>query len=650
MKKLPHKLAKHYHYHKNFIPHYFVVVFYTAIAVFALYSFFPPKIQAAEEQPIQKLDQPIQISLWGWIRTDSLSVSSNYDTPLTASIPSGFYPFKRQLLVEPSDLLYPNAEYELKIEAKNWFGLKTTKVVKVRTTALPEVSLANKFPDKTQIAANTKFQFNLGNSLAAENFNFVANPSFDYDKKLENNILVVSPKSKLRQGTVYSLSISLKSKTLGDSVLYQENLAVINALDLSSNPAHNTELVPKQSQLEFIFNKEPIAEGIEKLIKTEPEINYNLTWKDPRTLVLTPVDQLQTNTKYIISFADSLSGKDGSSLAETKTITFTTAGPVKVVNFSPTGSSASTLASINVAFDQPVDQSSAQRNFSINPAVGGSFSWAGNTLVFKPQTALAPLVTYTISVATGIKSIGGEDSTQTFSGSFTTTSERVRTIGYSVRKRAISAYYFGNGPKKILLIGTMHGNEGNTGNMLNSWISYIRANQKDIGTDRTFIIVPFANPDGRSSNNRFNANNVDLNRNFDLPDWQALTYWQNRSYPTGGGSAPFSEPESRALRDLVLSENPSLSISYHSNANLVLGDGIAQAFGDWYSNLTGYTRSQSSGQESDVSALGYVITGTYEEWATKRGVKTLVIEFISQTANEYSRNLPALRDLLTYPI
>jgi predicted deacylase len=321
-----------------------------------------------------------------------------------------------------------------------------------------------------------------------------------------------------------------------------------------------------------------------------------------------------------------------------------------VVGFSPTGSAANNLTSVNVSFDQPVDQVSAQTNFSINPPVSGGFSWNGNTLVFKPSSPLPPLVTYTVTILKGVKSIGGEDSVQQFSGSFTTTSERLKTIGYSVKKRAITAYYFGNGPKKILLIGTMHGNEANTGNMLTSWIGYLRANQNQIGLDRTFIIVPFASPDGRATGNRFNANNVDLNRNFDLPDWQSLTYWQNRSYPNGGGSAPFSEPESRALRDLVIAENPSLSISYHSNANLVIGDGIAQAFGDWYSNLTGYIRSQSSGEESDVSAVGYVITGTYEEWATKRGVPTLVIEFISQTANEYSRNLPALKGLLTYPI
>lgn len=83
---------------------------------------------------------------------------------------------------------------------------------------------------------------------------------------------------------------------------------------------------------------------------------------------------------------------------------------------------------------------------------------------------------------------------------------------------------------------------------------------------------------------------------------------------------------------------------------MVLGDGIATAFGDWYASQTGYNRINGNGEEQDVSALGYIITGTLEEWSSLLGKVTLVVEFISQTANEYSRNFPALKGLLTYPL
>jgi hypothetical protein len=51
-----------------------------------------------------------------------------------------------------------------------------------------------------------------------------------------------------------------------------------------------------------------------------------------------------------------------------------------------------------------------------------------------------------------------------------------------------------------------------------------------------------------------------------------------------------------------------------------------------------------------MSALGYVITGTFEDWSQRLGNITLIVEFISATANEYQRNYPALKGLLNYGI
>lgn len=64
-----------------------------------------------------------------------------------------------------------------------------------------------------------------------------------------------------------------------------------------------------------------------------------------------------------------------------------------------------------------------------------------------------------------------------------------------------------------------------------------------------FVVVPMVNPWAVDRNERHNVNGVDLNRNFDY-------LWQ--SYPGGGpgaadykGPSPFSEPETRAVRDLL---------------------------------------------------------------------------------------------------
>ncbi|HSX58005.1 MAG TPA: DUF2817 domain-containing protein [Candidatus Saccharimonadales bacterium] len=649
MKNLHHRVKKHYHYHKRFLPHYFFITAATVAFVFGFYSLFPAKVSAQKEE-VQSIDQPIEVTIWGSLDKNSLEVVSNYDTPLSARVETGLYPFKHVLQITPGDLLYPDATYKFTVKTKNWFGIAGERHIEITTESLPKASLITKIPSSGRVAVDTALQFQIDHSLAENSLVFSSEPKFAFEEKLEGKTLTIKPKGKLQQGANYKIALILNTKLISPNQIYAGSIAIIDPLVIvSSSPANNQTLVPKQTVPAFVFNKAVVQETLAKALKVEPSFAYTPTWKDEKTLELTPSSTLQTNTTYKVTFADNLEGTDGSQLASDEVVTFTTAGAVKVTSFSPSGNSVSSASSVSVSFDQSVDHNSAQAAFSLSPAVGGSFSWSANTMIFKPAS-LGMLVTYTTTIAKGVKSIGGSDSSQAFSSSFTTTSERSKTIGYSVKNRAIVATYFGVGPKKILLIATMHGNEGNTGNMLTSWISYLRANQTQIGSDRTFVIVAFANPDGKASNNRFNANGVDLNRNFDLPDWQSVSYWQNRSYPNGAGSAPFSEPESRALRDLVYSEGPMISISYHSNANMILGDGIAQALGDWYASQTGYTRVQSNGEESDVSALGYVITGTYEEWATRRGVKTLVVEFISQTANEYNRNLPALKGLLSYPI
>lgn len=651
MQQIHQRIKKHYSYHKHFLPHYFVAIVYGSFLIFGLYTLFPPGVRA-ETSSLHRLDQAIEVSIWGWVNKDSLTVRSNYDTPLKATLNTDLYPLKSTLRIKPEDLLYPNTSYQLEIESRNWLGIKTVKVIKFKTTELPLISLAKAFQDPTQIAADTRFQFKLSGELNIEYFSFSSEPVFEYTKKIDKNILIIDPKAKLRQGQTYRFLFTLKSNSLGEQILYQDSFSVIDPLELvSSMPANNSDNIAKQTRFEFVFNKDVNQTNFQNLVKIEPKTLFSTIWKDSKTVTLSPDKELTTNSRYIVTLADTITGLDGSQLPETKIIAFTTAGKVTVVGFGPVGSSTNPSSTITVTFNQPVDQNSAQSSFSISPAIAGTFSWNGTTLSYK-TAGLGLLTTYTVNIQKGVKSLGGEDSVQNYSHSFTTTSERSRTIGYSVRKRAITATYFGVGPKRILLVGSLHGSESNTGNMLSSWISFLRANQKAIGNDRTFIIVPYSNPDGRATNNRFNANNVDLNRNFGTPDWQALSYWQNRSYPTGGGTTAFSEPESRSLRDLILSENVTHIITYHASANMVLGDGIANNFGDWYANLTGYTRIKSSDQENEggVSALGYIITGTLEEWASLQGKVTLVVEFISQTANEYNRNLPALKGLLTYPI
>ncbi len=72
--------------------------------------------------------------------------------------------------------------------------------------------------------------------------------------------------------------------------------------------------------------------------------------------------------------------------------------------------------------------------------------------------------------------------------------------------------------------------------------------------NREIWIIPMVNPDGREAGTRYNAHGVDLNRNYGyIPE----------------SATPYSEPETRAMRNNALLNNYVLSLSFHCSGNVV---------------------------------------------------------------------------------
>jgi len=138
-----------------------------------------------------------------------------------------------------------------------------------------------------------------------------------------------------------------------------------------------------------------------------------------------------------------------------------------------------------------------------------------------------------------------------------TTPEKI-CLGKTVEGREIYAdLYHGASPAPgegggTLLIGGVHGNEPATVLLLEEFQTRVAA----AGRLRApTALLAMANPDGCALRTRYNARGVDLNRNCEH-NWE----------PAGlepPGPEPWSEPESRALRDFIRAWQPAKIVSLH---------------------------------------------------------------------------------------
>ena len=145
-------------------------------------------------------------------------------------------------------------------------------------------------------------------------------------------------------------------------------------------------------------------------------------------------------------------------------------------------------------------------------------------------------------------------------------------IGYSVSRRPLEVYKFGQGERQVMIAAGIHGGyEWNTIALADELIIYVNEHPEIIPSDVTLFILRNINPDGdaraRGIEGRVNDHGVDLNRNFP-ENWQAE--WDRDGCwdltETTGGSGPGSEPETKAVMNFLSSRNVQALISYHSAA------------------------------------------------------------------------------------
>jgi protein MpaA len=178
-------------------------------------------------------------------------------------------------------------------------------------------------------------------------------------------------------------------------------------------------------------------------------------------------------------------------------------------------------------------------------------------------------------------------------------------VGHSVLGRRITAVRYGDrdSPRKALVVGNIHGDEPQ-----GLRVGRAIRDRRDRIEGVDLWVIDSVNPDGLRAHRRQNAHGVDLNRNFSVK-------WRRNGSPGAryyGGPRPFSEPETRAVRELVLRLRPTVTIWYHQPYGFVFppgpgGDGnvvrdYARLTGNAVRNTTGirYTGTATMWQAAKV--------------------------------------------------
>ena len=267
----------------------------------------------------------------------------------------------------------------------------------------------------------------------------------------------------------------------------------------------------------------------------------------------------------------------------------------------------------------------------------------------------------------------------------------VQSAGNSVLGRKLYYMKIGTGSNKVFYNAAHHSLEWITSPLLMKFTEDIAAaysegrllrgyNIKEILERSTIYIMPMVNPDGvdlvlngLQRNNPFynqllqwnntgrpfsqvwqaNIRGVDLNHNYDAA-WDLSKQAEIEMGITGpgptrySGPRPFSEPETRAVRDLTIRINPRLVLAYHSQGQVIywnflnLAPPESRPIGEVLAGVSGYTLEELYGIASFAGYKDWFIQDFGRPGYTVEvglGVNPLPI---SQFPKIYNDNLPLL--------
>lgn len=430
------------------------------------------------------------------------------------------------------------------------------------------------------------------------------------------------------------------------ATLVNEGIKTLKATNVAGSSLSEGQVIyDKPKTFTFDFDKD-VVKGNIGLYRIEPDKRTPVVTEaniDGKRATIMIKEDLARDSAYEFTI-DKLEAKDGSTLSGPYKLGFTASGGPSVSDINIGTSAVDANARVVITFDQAISPEQDITKFVSFIGGGASISRTDNQIIFQ-LNGLPICGEFSINIGEGL--ISQYDIVSKSGWSYTSRINCRRAtsvIGYSVQGRPIIAYYYGNGSTTVLFTGGIHGSERSGSYIMRDWVSHLDSYAYNIPDDKQVVIVSDVNPDGLASSSRYNANNVNIDRNFPSINWKSDIDTSTGIIVGGGGASPLSEPETVALANLTTSLRPRLEVSFHAQGSLIganqVGDSVS--IGNLYGLSVGYSSMIGHAEET----MGYSITGEYEDWAGEQSVPAILIELPSASGRYFNAHQSVLWNMV----
>ncbi len=209
-----------------------------------------------------------------------------------------------------------------------------------------------------------------------------------------------------------------------------------------------------------------------------------------------------------------------------------------------------------------------------------------------------------------------------------------RIVGRSVEHQPIECLVLGEGRDVIFILAAIHGSEKAGTPLVRRLARYLQQHPQLL-EKRRVVLLPVANPDGVARNSRYNANGVDLNRNFATA---------NRINSSRFGRTALSEPEARVIVQLIHQYAPDRIVSIHQPLACIDYDGPSRALANRMAQYCNLPLKKLGAKPGSLGSYAGVTLG----------IPTITLE-LPRTADRFNserlwqRYGPALIAAIVYP-